>query len=297
LLLDRKDLFLKKKAPLKLLKKGIFSTYQAIEKNGLRHLGVNPGGAMDKLTVRLLNILLQNNENEPILEMHFPAAEILFEEDCIIIIGGADFMPMLDNQLLTNWKATIVKAGNILKFTKKITGNRVYLAIKNGLNANPTFLPYLTNSMVAHQLPIILPIRFVAGNEYQLLTKESKESLEHQGFMITQNSNRMGFRMKAEALEIEEKMSLISSAVDFGTMQLLPDGQMIILMADHQTSGGYPRIGNIISVDLPILAQCGTNDVIVFQQISIEEAEELLILQEKEIQKLETSIGYFYKKQ
>ena len=128
---------------------------------------------------------------------------------------------------------------------------------------------------------------------FQFVTKKGQQSLENQTFTISQNSNRMGFRMNAEPLEVEQKLELVSSAVDFGTIQLLPNGQIIVLMADHQTSGGYPRMGNVISVDLPILAQCGVNDVIRLKAISVGEAEELLLLQEKEIQKLKVSIGFF----
>lgn len=278
---------------MKFIKKGILTTSQDLGKNGLRHLGVNPSGAMDKLAVRLLNILLQKNENEPVLEMHFSAPEILFEEDCIIVIGGADFSPMLDNQAIANWKTVFVTAGSILKFKKRFSGNRAYLAQKVVIEKQ--FLPYLGNSFVRQvgNLSNSVEIRFITGNEHQLLTEKSKHNIENQSFVIAQNSNRMGFRMKSEPLEVEEKLELVSSAVDFGTIQLLPDGQIIILMADHQTSGGYPRIGNIISVDLPILAQCGANDIIKLEAISIEEAEELLVLQEKEIQKLKASIRLF----
>ncbi|WP_435355822.1 biotin-dependent carboxyltransferase family protein [Emticicia sp. SJ17W-69] len=281
---------------MKFIKKGILTTFQDLGKNGLRHLGVNPSGAMDKLAVSLLNILLQNHENEPVLEIHFPAPEILFEEDCIIIIGGADFMPMLDNQVIVNWKAIHVKVGSSLKFKKRVSGNRAYLA-KKSLNENQ-FLPYLGNSFV-RQVPNLsksVEVRFIKGNEYELLTEKSMQSLESQMFTISQNSNRMGFRMNAEPLEVEQKLELVSSAVDFGTMQLLPNGQVIVLMADHQTSGGYPRIGNIISVDLSILAQCGANDIVSFKAVSVEIAEELLILQEKEIQKLKASIRFFNEK-
>lgn len=275
---------------MKFLKKGILSSYKNLGQNGLRHLGINPSGAMDKLSVRLLNILLQNKEDVPALEIHFPAPEILFEEDCTIAIGGADFTPMLDNQLITNWKAIEVKTGNILKFKKKIRGNITYLA-KKADNENQ-FLPYLGNFFVRQvsNLSVSKEVRFIVGNEYQLLTDNSKQNLENQVFAISNDSNRMGFRMKSEPLEVEQKIELVSSAVDFGTIQLLPNGQIIILMADHQTSGGYPRIGNVISVDLPILAQCGANESIKFKSISVEEAEELIILQEKEIQKLKASI-------
>lgn len=278
---------------MKFIKKGILSTNQDLGKNGLRHLGVNPSGAMDKLTLRLLNILLQKNENEQVVEMHFPAPEILFEEDYTIIIGGADFSPMLDNEPIANWKTINVKAGSILKFKKRVTGNRAYIAEK-AVNEN-NFLPYLGNSFVRQvsNLSKTVEVRFITGKEYELLSKKSKQSLENQVFMISQNSNRMGFRMQSDPLEVEQKLELVSSAVDFGTMQLLPNGQLIILMADHQTSGGYPRIGNVISVDLPVLAQCGANDMITLKAISVDDAEELLLLQEKEIQKLKASIRFF----
>ena len=275
---------------MKFLKKGILTTQQGLGKNGLRYLGVNPSGAMDKLTVRLLNILLQNNESDPVVEMHFPAPEILFEQDTIIVIGGANFMPMLDNQVVTNHKCIFVEAGSVLKFKKKLSGNRAYLATK--VVADNQFLPYLGNAFTRRLFEPTdsTEIRFIKGNEHEFLTKISKQHLENQNFVITQNSNRMGFRMKAEPMELATKIELVSTAVDFGTMQFLPDGQIIVLMADHQTSGGYPRIGNVISVDLPILAQCGVNDLIRFRAITIENAEELLVLQEKELIKLKASI-------
>ena len=280
---------------MKIIKKGLLASFQDLGQNGLRHLGVNPSGVMDKLTARLLNILLQNDENTPVLEMYFPAPEILFEEDSIIVIGGANFTPMVDNQSITNNKCIFIKSGSTLKFKKKISGNIAYLA-KKSVPTNH-FLPYLGNSFVAQvsNLSDSTKIRFIKGNEHRLLTEKSKQNLESQNFTITQNSNRMGFRMNAERLELAASIELISTAVDYGTMQLLTNGQLIILMADHQTSGGYPRIGNVVSTDLPILAQCGANDIIKFEAISIEKAEKLLILQEKEIIKLKSSVKLLYK--
>ena len=275
---------------MRIIKKGLLASFQDLGRNGLRHLGVNPSGAMDKLTVRLLNILMQNDENTPVLEMYFPAPEILFEEDCIIVVGGANFTPMIDNQVVINNKAVGVSTGSVLKFKKKLSGNITYLAVK--LRSENQVLPYLGNAFVRATLGLLdnTKIRFIVGNEHESLTEESKQNLESQIFTITQNANRMGFRMKAEPLELSPKIELVSAAVDFGTMQLLPDGQIIVLMADHQTSGGYPRIGNVISIDLPVLAQCGANDLIKFQAVSIEKAEELLILQEKELIKLKSSV-------
>lgn len=276
---------------MKFIKKGILSTYQDLGKNGLRHLGINPSGAMDRFSTRLLNIALQNDENQPVLEMHFPAPEILFEEESTIIIGGADFSPTIDNKPIENWKTILVKTGNVIRFKKLIAGSRAYLALKK---ENCNFLPYVGQVCnLSHKKTI----RFTEGNEFELLTAKSKQAFENQSFVISNASNRMGYRMNAEPLEVNIKKELVSSAVDFGTIQLLPSGQIIILMADHQTSGGYPRLGNIISVDLPKLAQSAINDTILFKKISIEEAEGLLIHQELELQKLKASIRFFNDKQ
>ena len=304
---------------MKLIKPGILSTFQDLGRNGYRYLGINPNGAMDKTAVRLLNILLQNPEEEATLEIHFPAPEIAFEQDAIIAIGGADFTPMLNNQVINNWQTIIVSAGSILKFSKRNTGQRAYIALKGGFDI-PQWLGSKSNNIIINparmkagdrlrtfhlsaktqrfylandNLPVYATtptIRITQGNEYPYLNEESRQLLERQSFMISQNSNRMGFRLSASPLKLQESRELISSAVDFGTIQLLPDGQLIVLMADHQTTGGYPRMGNVISVDLPVLAQCGTNDHINFQIISLEQAEEQLFLREKKIAKLKASI-------
>ena len=93
----------------------------------------------------------------------------------------------------------------------------------------------------------------------------------------------MGFRLSGAPLYLLHDKEIVSSAVNFGTIQLLPDGQMIILMADHQTSGGYPRIANVISMDLPLLAQLGANDKVAFHLISLEEAENLAMQFENDL--------------
>ena len=126
-------------------------------------------------------------------------------------------------------------------------------------------------------------MRVVAGAEFERLTAISEQNFLSQNYTISHNSNRMGFRLSGEPLYLLNKIELVSSAVSFGTIQLLPDGQMIILMADAQTSGGYPRIAHVISTDLPILAQLGANDKVNFAPVSIEEAEGLALEFEREL--------------
>jgi antagonist of KipI len=99
----------------------------------------------------------------------------------------------------------------------------------------------------------------------------------------------MGYRLHGNALNVKEDKQLISSGVTFGTMQLLPDGQLIVLMADHQTTGGYPRIGHVISADLPALAQCNPGDEIKFTEVEIVAAEELFIKQQRNLLQMQTA--------
>ena len=93
----------------------------------------------------------------------------------------------------------------------------------------------------------------------------------------------MGFRLTGDAVALSKKREFLSSAVSFGTIQILPDGQLIVLMADHQTAGGYPRIAHVITHDLPLLAQLGANDKVAFHLIENTEAERLALQFEKEL--------------
>ncbi|MGI8543065.1 MAG: biotin-dependent carboxyltransferase family protein [Aridibacter sp.] len=301
-------------------KSGILDTFQDLGRNGFRKFGVNPNGAMDKIAVRLINILLGNDENETVLEMHFPAPVIKFTESSIIALGGANFGAKVDEKNLENWKPLFIKKDSILKFTEKISGNRAYLAIKGGfeienlLESGSTNLlaefggfrgrslkendeiqfrnkntkaNYFENKISRTLIPKYEKtpkIRITSGAEFGLLTGLSEETLLKEVFTIENNSNRMAFRMKGEPLYLLDETAMLSSAVNFGTIQLLPGGQMIILMADHQTIGGYPRIADIFSLDLPILAQLSANDQFGFDLIKHEEAEKALNQFEKDLQ-------------
>ncbi len=275
---------------------------------------------MDKTAVRLINILLGNDENEAVIEMHFPAPEILFEEDAAIALGGAEFGAELDENSIGNWRIVFTEKGSILKFEKKIFGNRAYLAVKGGFKIEKWLDSASTNLKAniggfegrvlrnGDQIKFkakgkrqkakfdqrisynLLPfysrfptIRVTAGAEFPLLTALSEQNFLKQTFTISPKSDRMGFRLGGEPLYLLDQKEMLSSAVNFGTIQLLPDGRMIILMADHQTTGGYPRIAHVVEPDLPLLAQLGANDKVGFHLISLQEAEDLHLAFEKDL--------------
>jgi antagonist of KipI len=102
-------------------------------------------------------------------------------------------------------------------------------------------------------------------------------------FTIHPFSDRMGYQLNGVDIKRKQNTELVSSAVSFGTIQLLPSGQLIVLMADHQTTGGYPRLGHVISAHLPKLAQLRPSDCIHFIKTDIATAEQLLIAQQQEL--------------
>ncbi|HVE55558.1 MAG TPA: biotin-dependent carboxyltransferase family protein [Pyrinomonadaceae bacterium] len=310
-------------------KAGILTTVQDLGRNNFRRFGINQNGAMDKIAVRLINSLLGNDENEAVLEMHFPAPEILFEEPAVFALGGADLSAKLNGEPAGSWRICFAEQGSTLKFEQKEFGNRAYLAIKGGfrikkwLGSASTNLKAKIGGFEGRKLQIndrisfnqipepkskipnrkvsnsLIPfyskfptVRVIVGAEFELLTPNSREILLNENFTITQNSDRMGFRLQGEPLFLRTRKELVSSAVNFGTIQLLPDGQMIVLMADHQTSGGYPRLANLISTDLPLLAQLGTNDKAAFHLISIGEAENVAVDFEKNLNLLKIAAKF-----
>jgi antagonist of KipI len=132
-------------------------------------------------------------------------------------------------------------------------------------------------------------IFFVKGNEWDQLTDASRYDLIENNFIIHPFSDRMGYRLKGVELKRTVEQDMISSGVNFGTIQLLPDGQLILLMADHQTAGGYPRIGHVISAHLPKLAQLRPSDCIHFSMVDVCMAEELLFAMQQELNILQRS--------
>lgn len=322
-------------------KSGLLATVQDLGRFGFRRFGVNPTGAMDKRAARLINVLLGCDEREAVLEMHFPAPVLRFDEPAVVALGGADFGAQLDGEPIENWQPVFVEKGNVLEFARKRSGNRVYLAVKNGfaverwldsgstnLRANvggfrgrsllkgdrisfnetlgiagkrkieneksferPKF-PYKISRALIPRYNCLPTVRVIAGAEFERLTALGEQQFLTESFTISNNSDRMGFRLTGAPLYLSDSLEMISSAVDFGTIQLLPDGRMIILMADHQTSGGYPRIAHVASVDLPVLAQLGANDKINFQSISIEEAEDLSLEFERDLNLLRSACSF-----
>lgn len=201
----------------------------------------------------------------------------------LAIHGGFCVKPWLDSYS-TNLKAGAgghhgrrLEKGDELTFRE----NTVYFAglLKEGRELQ--VLNWRVNVRRVYEDPH--EICFTPGNEFGSLCPNSQEDLVENNFIIHPYSDRMGYRLKGPSLKRKEEHEMVSSGVSFGTMQLLPDGQLIILMADHQTTGGYPRIGHVITAHLPKLAQLRPGDNIQFNCVNQQTAEDLLYSQQQEL--------------
>ncbi|PWT96021.1 MAG: KipI antagonist [Bacteroidetes bacterium] len=134
-------------------------------------------------------------------------------------------------------------------------------------------------------------VRVIRGQEWDWFEHDSQNEFFSEEFRISMQSNRMGYRLDGSPMKKSIKEDLISSAVTKGSIQVTPDNNMVLLMSDAQTTGGYPRIGQVAEVDLPICAQLKPGDPIRFREISIGESENLLMEREKEIEQLKDTIA------
>ncbi len=320
---------------IEVIKPGLLITLVDVGLNGFRYLGIGPCGAMDHFAMSVSNYLVGNNNDAATLEMNFPAPELLFLKNNLICVTGSGLKIYLNDQVISSWKPHLVKKGSTIKFEKMESGCRAYLSVNSGwiaqdwLGSQTTDLGVRaggfkgrmlqkgdileTNETQHHMeknrsLPwgvskneldkIYSPpnqIRIIDSVEVKALSSESKERLFTTEFKITNQSNRMGYRLEGDKLFLNESLELVSSAVDYGTIQLLPDGNLIILMADHQTTGGYPRIASVVKSDLPKLSQLSPNEKINFKLITLEEAESELLAREKLLDELKQACLRQYK--
>jgi antagonist of KipI len=271
---------------MKLIKRGLLDSWQSLPIYGLQHEGIPPGGAMDTFSLQLANALVGNDVYDKALEMHFPAGVYQFEKSTLIAICGADFKFCIDNVEVPMNQPIKVPAGAIISCKKPVSGRRVYLAARELKDEQVSRVKIMPWSMGPEDAPSQDPIRILCGREWDHLKACSQQLILSKDFAISATSNRMGYQLVQEPLKTVARTTMLSSAVTAGTIQLLPSGQLVVLMAAHQTTGGYPRIGQVISADLPRLAQMGPGDSVRFTLTDAVTAEYEWILQQNYLQQV-----------
>ncbi|WP_421978539.1 biotin-dependent carboxyltransferase family protein [Roseivirga seohaensis] len=288
-------------ARLHFLKSGLQTTVQDLGRHGVQDLGIPINGAMDKASAQLANQLVGNDANSPVLEITLLGPKIQFEGPCQIAITGADLSAEINGNTIPLFRTINIEHGDVLSFGKPLIGCRAYLAINGkwdiqswlgSFSASATNTAQTTPDSIIEKdqileiirgkeqpiiaisesertsLSIEVPIKVYSGPEFEAFSDVEKQSFFGDSFTIGQDSNRMGYRLKEALNCYTKKEEVISSGVIPGTIQITNSGQPIVLMADAQTTGGYPRIANVSSTDLDRLAQFKPGDKVKFELIS-----------------------------
>jgi antagonist of KipI len=288
-------------------KSGLMTTVQDFGRLGYRKIGMPVSGPMDPFAFRLANLLLQNDENCPGLEITLQGPVLHFTADTEIAICGADLTPSINDQIVMNNKPLPVQKGDVLRFGMAGSGMRAYIAFKNGINIPKQLGSTSTNTRAGiggvegralkagDQLDLFpshyqyrksnwglspslftymeqREVRVLRSTQWESFKKSAQEDFLSGMFTILPESDRMGYRLKGPNLELSELNELLTEGIAMGTIQVPSNGQPIILMADSQPTGGYPKIANVITADLPVIAQLKPNQKISFREVSLEEA-------------------------
>jgi antagonist of KipI len=314
------------------IKAGMYDTFQDEGRYGYAHWGINPTGVMDSFASRVANLLVGNEATATLLEMTFPAAQLEFTKDSLICICGADFTPQINTTILPCWQPIWVPKGSILRFTGKKWGAWTYMAIQGGfqsdhwLQSGSTHVKIQMGGYKGRRLQQgdhlieagpqkyipppsaqvkILPfgfggikdvyqnnISFLPGTAWDLLTPIQKKQFENNECSVDVKSDRMGYYLTEFKFELMLKNELISKGVNQGTIQLLPSGQPVVLMADHQTTGGYPIVGNVIHSSLPSLSQISPGKLFHFTKVDQQFAESIYISREERLIRFKNMVHF-----
>jgi len=301
---------------IQIVKAGILDSLQGLPSKGKQHEGFSPGGSMDLVAHRIANALVGNKKEAIVLEMHLPAATIVFTKETLFAFTGAATTALLNNETMYANQPIVVNAGSVLSFHNQQNGARIYVAVQGGFVFTKGRLQKNNAIASAHSFDYHFEgigqlhalalgwtantqefyrtnnIRCIQGPNIHVLDTKEKADFQNTRFEIDLQSNRMGFRLKSKPIQHSILPELLSTAVTKGTLQLTPSGQLIVLMADHQTTGGYPRIGTVISADMASLAQLPIGSSFSISWVSMIEAEALLLQQESNLQQLENACKF-----
>ena len=298
---------------LTVIKGGWLTTVQDLGRYGSQPFGVSVAGAMDFFSTIVANRLAGNPDYAAVLELTLKGPELQFGQDTVIALTGADLSPTINDRSIPMWESIVIQGGSRLKFGMPRTGSRAYLAIAGGievplvLGSRSTHCASETGGLggrplkqgdllccgqprqsvdrlIAKRLPdSLIPryersvaIRIIPGPQHNFFSEESLTTLTGSAYTVAPQSDRMGYRLAGPQIVRSGSTQFISDGTTMGALQVPPDGQPILIMADRQTTGGYPKIAVVISADLPLAAQLAPGDTISFSPCTVAEAQAVL---------------------
>jgi antagonist of KipI len=300
---------------------GFATSVQDLGRYGYSHLGISPAGAADSLSFRIANRLVGNMDNAPGFEMTLTGAAFEFEHAAIIAVTGADCSLEIHGHPAGCGQAIQVEARSLVKVGRMMRGARAYLAVQDGIdvplrmgsasthlsakfggfegrllrkgdrlrvgkggNSHLRALRSDATPLVSRGNPATL--RVTRGSQDDWFDAEAIASFFSNSFSVTDQSGRTGLRLKGNPILPQHTAQLLTDGVPLGAIQIPPDGQPIILFVDQQTTGGYPKIANVIAADMHVVGQLRARDNVQFTEVSIEQAVELFRQQEAWLQEI-----------
>ncbi|MEW5976710.1 MAG: biotin-dependent carboxyltransferase family protein [Acidobacteriota bacterium] len=303
---------------LKVLRAGLMTTLQDLGRGGYQRFGVSPCGAMDPFALRSGNRLVGNPDSSPCLELTLVGPDFLVLADGLFAVTGGKVRVSLAGEPVPLWQAFSARRGDLLHLGVIRPGARCYLSTAGGFESERVFGSAATDSkagwggvegralvkgdvvwravenpptpgpirtvrpqlLEAYHNPGLL--RVVWGPQSEHFNQKNRKTFLASQFQVTPASNRMAYRLSGPPLKAEPP-EILSDPIPPGSLQVLPNGQMALLMADRQTIGGFPKIAVVISADLPKAAQLNLGESVRFLPVTLDLAHQLLLRQEEDL--------------
>ena len=290
---------------------GLQTTVQDFGREGYGALGVSASGAADAVALRIGNLLLQNKPGAPALEMTLTGGTFLFPDGAVICLAGANFGAQVDGKALELWRPHAILPGKRLALGATRDFARCYLCVPGGVGVTDfmgSASTHLLSGLGGWEgralrkgdvlqigrlqkniqrrklrpgvLEILKPekkLRVTRGPQFDWFAEEARRTLENGEFVVNEGSNRVGLRLDGPRLAMRDNAEMISEGAPVGAIQVTPSGQAILLFVEQQTTGGYPKIANVIGTDLHSVGQLRPRDTIRFEEVSLAAARELWI--------------------
>ncbi len=294
---------------------GLFTTVQDLGREGFGPMGVSPSGAADSISLRIGNRLVGNSEGAAGLEMTLLGGTYLFPDGANVALAGSDFGASVDGAPVDCWRDVEIQPGQTLALGPTRTGARCYLCVRGGIavdlflgsasthvlsglggldsrplrdgdvlnigEAPATFRRFSLTPQTLKRLSPRRVLRVTLGPQSDWFPESSQHLFYSTKYRVTEGANRMGLRLQGAPIPAQHKGGMISEGVSLGAVQVADAGQPIILFVEQQTTGGYPKIANVISADIASVGQLRPRDEVEFQKVSWDMARFLLREQER----------------
>lgn len=294
-----------------IIQPGDFTTVQDEGRWGYQAYGMPIAGAMDRYACRTANLLAGNSLQAAVLEMTAAGAAFKFDQEQLAAVCGAEMQGKVNGQPVANWSSFIVPKGGELRFEAAEKGYRAYLAVRGGfavpivlgsrstctrakvgglegrtlrqgdvlyVGADSDFLVSATKlgSEYIPDYTKTVTLRILLGPQDTMFSQEAIDKFLKSTYGVTNQIDRIGYWLKGPKVVHLDKADIVSDAMWPGAIQIPSNGMPFIMMADHQTTGGFAKIGSVIGADLSKLAQARPGDTIRFCLIGETEAVQAL---------------------